>query len=463
MINDTITAIVESKRMSSLNLLKLKSSHARTWNIQKNIIFSFLLKGISIGISLLLVPLTLNYLDKERYGLWLTLSSILGWFSLFDIGLGNGFRNKFAEAIAVKNDDLAKTYVSTTFVLLSIIICCVLAVFFVVNPFLDWGKILNTTAETRHTLSFLAIICFSFFALRFIFNLITTVFLADQKSALADLVGVFGSLLSLIIIFLLMQIGGRSLLYLGFALSACPVLALVIACFAAFVGKYKKYRPSLRCVDFKQSKDLVGLGFLFFIPQTCGLLVFATSNVIIAQIFSPAEVTVYNIAFKYFSIVTLFFNIILSPCWSAYTEAFVKQDFTWLKSMIKKLIIIWAIFCLGSIIMVILAKPVYGLWVWKSIDVPFSLTISMALYVCVSNWNNIFAQFNAGVSKIFIQVWLSLTGGAVFIPFAIIISKKIGLAGIPLAMVLSIILGSFIQPVQSSKLIFGKARGIWNR
>jgi len=74
------------------------------------------LKGISIGISLLLVPLTLNYLDKEGYGLWLTLSSIVSWFSLFDIGLGNGFRNKFAEATAVKNDDLAKTYVSTTFV-----------------------------------------------------------------------------------------------------------------------------------------------------------------------------------------------------------------------------------------------------------------------------------------------------------------------------------------------------------
>ena len=446
-----------------INFLKLKSSHSRTWNIQKNIIFSFLLKGISIGISLLLVPLTLNYLDKERYGLWLTLSSIVSWFSLFDIGLGNGFRNKFAEAIAVKNDELAKTYVSTTFVLLSVIICCVLVVFFVINPFLDWGKILNTTAETRHTLSLLAIICFSFFALRFIFNLITTVFLADQKSALADLIGVLGSLLSLIIIILLMQIGERSLLYLGLALSACPVLALIIACFTAFTGKYRKYRPSFKFIDFKQSKDLVGLGFLFFIPQICALIVFTTSNIIIAQVFSPEEVTVYNIAFKYFSVVTLFFNIILSPCWSAYTEAFVKQDLAWLKNMIRKLVIIWAVFCFGSLIMVIFANPVYGLWVGKSIDIPHSLTVSMAFYVCVSNWNNIFAQFNAGVSKIYIQVWLALFAGVVFIPFAILISKKIGLSGIPLAMVLSIILASFIQPQQSYKLIYGKSKGIWNK
>jgi len=455
--------LLESEAVKSLSLLKLKSSHSRTWNIQKNIIFSFLLKGISIGISLLLVPLTLNYLDKERYGLWLTLSSIVGWFSLFDIGLGNGFRNKFAEAIAVKNDNLAKTYVSTTFVLLSVIICCVLAVFFVINPFLDWRKILNTTAETRHTLSLLAIICFAFFALRFIFNLITTVFLADQKSALADLVGVLGSLLSLIIIFLLMQIGERSLLYLGFALSACPVLALIIACFTAFAGKYKKYRPSLKFIDFKQSKGLMGLGFLFFIPQICGLLVFATSNIIIAQVFSPAEVTVYNIAYKYFSLVMLLFQIIVNPFWSGFTEAYVRQDYNWVKRVIHKLRLIWGISCIGLVLMVLISNTVYELWVGNQIVIPISLSIGLAVYVAIFIWNSIFVSFNNGVSKIFIQVWLSLIAGMSFIPLTIFLSRKIGLAGIPIAMGLSIIPGSFVSPMQYKRIINSRAKGIWNK
>lgn len=451
------------RKVFSLILFKIKSNNARTWNIQKNVLFSILFKGANIGINLLLVPLMLNYLDAERYGLWLTLSSIVGWVSLFDIGLGNGLRNKFAQAIAVKDDSLARTYVSTTFVLLSIIIGCVLVVFFAVNRFLDWERILNTSAESGYTLSLLAVVVFVFFALRFIFNLITSVFLADQKSALVDFIGMLGSLLSLGIVLLLMQLNERSLLYLGLALSVAPVLVLMGACFVAFSGRYAKHRPSFRFVDFSKSRDLVGLGFLFFIPQVCSLIVFATSNVIISQVFSPSEVAVYNIAFKYFSVVTLLFNIILSPCWSAYTEAFVKQDFPWLKNTMRKLVIVWGVFCIGTCVMVALAKPVYQLWVGDSVYVPFSLTVSMAVYVCVANWNNIFTYFINGISKIYIQVWLALIIGIAFVPLAVTISGRTGLAGIPLAMILVMIIGSCVVPLQAYKLISGKAKGIWNK
>jgi O-antigen/teichoic acid export membrane protein len=424
---------------------------------------SFVLKGISIGISLLLVPLTLNYLDKERYGLWLTLSSIIGWFSLFDIGLGNGFRNKFAEAITQKNDLLAKTYVSTTFVLLSTIIGCVLIIFFAVNPFLDWGKILNTSAETRRTLSLLALIIFTFFALQFVFKLTTSIFLADQKSALVDLTGVLGSLLSLIIIFILMRIGERSLLYLGLTLSACPVLVLIVTYFFVFGGKYAKYKPSIKYIDFRLSKSLMGLGFLFFIPQVCSLIVFSTSNVIITQIFSPADVAVYNIAFKYFSLVMMFFQIIINPFWSAFTEAYVKQDYSWVKNVIRKLVLIWGISCIGLIFMVLLSNIAYRLWVGDQIVVPLQVSIGLAIYVGISNWNNIFVAFNCGTSKMVIQVWLSLIAGISFIPLAVLISQKLGLAGIPLAMGLSIIPGSFISLAQYQRIITNKAKGIWNR
>ena len=449
--------------MLNYNRFKLKSNHSRTVVVQKNILFSIVFRGISIGTSLLLVPLMLNYLDAERYGLWLTLTSIVSWASLFDMGLGNGFRNKFAEALAVDNVPLARTYVSTTFVLLSIIISCVLIIFFVVNQFLDWGRILNTSAETSYTLSLLAVVVFVFFALRFIFNLVTTIFLADQKSALVDFVGVLGSVLSLLVILLLMQFNEHSLLYLGFALSAIPVFVLAITCVVAFAGKYAKYRPSLKFVDFTRAKDLVGLGFLFFIPQVCTLMVFTTSNIIISQIFSPSEVAVYNVAFRYFSVVTLLFNIILSPFWSAYTEAFVKQDFMWLKNNIRKLIITWGVFCFGTGIMIILSGLIYRLWIGEIITVPITLTIGMGIYVCVVNWNNIFAHFNNGVSKIYIQVWLALFAGLIFIPLAIFLSRSIGLAGIPLAMVLSILVGSFIVPLQTYKLISRTAKGIWDR
>jgi O-antigen/teichoic acid export membrane protein len=444
-------------------LLTIKSGHARSQNIKKNVIVSFLLKGISIGVSLLLVPMVLNCLDKDRYGLWLTLSSIIGWFSLFDIGLGNGFRNRFAEALAVKNVLLARIYVSTTFALLSIIIGIVLIIFFVINPILDWGGILNTTIETGKELSLLVSIVFTFFCLQFVFKLTTSILLADQKPALVDFIGVLGSLLSLAIIYILIHFSKGSLLLVGLTLSTCPVLVLIVSYVVMFTGKYRMYRPGLKYIDFKQSKSLMSLGFLFFIPQIASLVVFSTSNILIAQIFTPSEVTVYNIAFKYFAILTMFFQIILTPFWSAFTEAFVKQDTVWIKNAIHKLVIFWGISCFASVILIFASDFAYKLWVGDQIKIPIQLSISLAVYMCIANWNNIFVAFNAGVSKVFIQVCLSLFGGIIFIPLATFLLRNIGLIGIPMAMGLSILSGSIIAPVQYRKLIKGKARGIWNK
>ena len=99
----------------------INKGQGRSVKAKKNIIASFFIRGVSIAISLIIVPLTINYVNPSRYGIWLTLSAIVGWFSFFNIGLTQGLRNKFAEAKAKGEDDLAQIYVSTTYAILAII------------------------------------------------------------------------------------------------------------------------------------------------------------------------------------------------------------------------------------------------------------------------------------------------------------------------------------------------------
>jgi hypothetical protein len=56
-----------------------------------------------------------------KYGSWLTLRSIILWFAFFDIGLGNGLRNKFTEAKAPGNLERTRIYISTAYGLLILI------------------------------------------------------------------------------------------------------------------------------------------------------------------------------------------------------------------------------------------------------------------------------------------------------------------------------------------------------
>src|ERR1035437_3574816 len=205
--------------------------HERSVKAKKNILGSFVVKGGSILINLLLVPLTLNYLNPVKYGIWITLTSVIAWFGFFDIGLGNGLRNRFAEAVAIGNYGLAKTYISTTYAILSIIIAVVLSLFYVINPFLNWTVMLNAGDDPtlQNELSLLALIVFSFFCLSFIFNIIATILTADQQPAKASLLNLFASALSLLFIIVLTKTTNGSMLYLGLIFSSMPVLVFLIS------------------------------------------------------------------------------------------------------------------------------------------------------------------------------------------------------------------------------------------
>ena len=144
------------------------SGSTRSIKAKKNILISFFIKGISIVTGLLMVPLTISYVNQSQYGIWLTLSSVIAWFSFFDIGFGNGLRNKFAESKASGNDFMVKAYVSTTYGILSMIFIMVWIIFFLVNYELNWSSILNAPLELKNELSFVAIIVFSFFVLIFL-------------------------------------------------------------------------------------------------------------------------------------------------------------------------------------------------------------------------------------------------------------------------------------------------------
>jgi len=439
--------------------------HPRTIKAKKNIFASFGLKGFSILVSFLLVPLTLNYLNPTKYGIWLTISSIVGWFGFFDIGLGNGLRNKLAEALALKDYELGKAYVSTTYFILTAIIGIVYILFLFINHWLNWAVILNTSPNLKDKLSIIVLVVVAFFALRFVLKLIGVIFTADQNPAINDSFTPLGNLIALLGIFLITKISNGNLLYVSFIYSAAPVLILVFASFYFFNRKYKFLKPSLKYVKIKYFKSLAGLGSKFFLLQISAIIVFSTDNIIITQILGPAEVTPYNIAFKYFGIPIMVFTIIITPYWSAFTDAITKNDIKWIKNSINKLIKIWLLAVVGVIILLAISKYFYLMWVGDKVHIPFLLSAFMGLYAIISTWNNIFAFFLNGIGKLKLSIYLSAIIMIINIPLSIFLAKnlKLGIEGVILATISCLLIGTFIQPLQYYKIINKKAVGIWNK
>ena len=439
--------------------------HERSVKVKKNIAASFVIKGLNIAIGLALVPLTINYLNPTKYGIWITLSSIIGWFAFFDIGLGNGLRNKFAEALALGRYELAKTYVSTTYAILSIIIVVVLILFYAVNPYLNWASILNAGDDPalQNELSLLALIVFSFFCLRFVFQILATILIADQQPAKASLLNLYSNALSLLFIIILIKTTSGSLVYIGIIFSSLPVIVFLISGFWFFNKKYKFYRPSIKSIDFSKAKDLFSLGIKFFIIEIAGVLIFQTNNIIIAQVLSPAEVTPYYVAFRYFSVLMMLFAIVVSPFWSAFTEAWVKREISWIKKTMSMLFKFWGILFFLGLVMLLLSPVIYKVWIGEKVVIPFTLSAMVCFWTLLNVWNGIFSHLLNGLGKINIQLILGISSAIINVPLAIYFGMKVGILGILFSNILVVTLPVFIYPIQYKKLIGGQAIGIWNR
>ena len=443
--------------------LLLNGGSERSVLVKKNVLYSFVLQGISILCSFLLVPITLNYLNADEYGVWLTLNSIITWFNVCEIGIGMGLKNKLAETLALGNYELGKRYVSVTYIVLSLIMIVFFLLFILINNFLDWREILNIHTITSDSLSSVVIIVVSFFCINFIVKTIGVILAADQRVSYSSLIGVISSICSLVIIWVLTKVTEPSLLNVALVFSVAPIIVFIISSIILFNGRYKKIKPSLKLFDWSCAKGLVRLSLAFFVLQVSSIVVFTTSNIILTQTIGPEEVTIYNICFKYFNIITLAFNLILAPMWPAYTNAYTLGDSKWIKNGIKKSVLIWGILSLGAIIMLVVSPIAYKIWIGDSVLIPFSLSLVMAIYVIIGNWNNIFAQMLAGVGKIRLSIINSIFNAIIFIPLGAYLSKSMGVVGVCIAMTITILTSTFWQPIQSIKIIRNTAKGIWNK
>lgn len=439
------------------------AGHTRTVKAKKNILALFLLRAISALVSFLLVPLTLNYLNSTRYGIWLTLTSVINWVSVLDIGLGTGLRNKFAEAIARNDDESARCYVSTSYVFIGLIALAAMALFWLVNPMLHWSKILNTPPDLEPELASLAQIVFTFFCVRLIAGLIGTILLADQRPAMNNLLEVATNVVSLVVVYVMTKSHQGSLFWLGFAMSFIIVIISVMANVWFFKTKYRRYLPSFRFVRVEYAKELVNLGVQFFLLQMAGVVIFSSSNIIISQFFGPLEVTAFNIAFKYYSVASMAFLMVLTPFWSAYTDAFVKGDTEWINRASSKLKKLWIMLLVGVVLMTVSANKVYTIWVGNDVHISNALSISMGIYVLILAWSNIFAYFINSTGKLRLELWVALIAGLLNVPLALVLAKTFGMgsSGVILASCIALLPGCFLWPIQMKKLLEGTASGVW--
>ncbi len=420
----------------------------RTIKVKKNIMAMLLIRGGNILIGFLLVPMTINYVDSERYGIWLTLSSMVAWIQFFDIGINNGLKNRLTEAIAKDNHMMARKYVSTTYAILAMIFIPLMVVLLLLTPVMNWNNLLNISSKDESLVIPIAIII-TYFCINFIFSTINIVLLADQRPADSSFRQFLQQVLTLIIIYVLTLTTKGSLTNLCLGLCASPLIVIVFFNFTLFKGRYKSFAPSFHSVDFKVAPDLMKLGVQFFIIQIAGIIQYQMINFLIIRYYSAVEVTDYNISYKYFGMLVMIWGILTTPIWAAVTDAITREDFQWIKNTINKYQKILLMFILAGIVMLAVSPWVYDLWIGNSVEISFALSLWVLLFSLSQMFGSLYVQVLNGCGLLKIQTYACVISPIVFlVSFFLLKNNGLGVYSILISAIVANFNGLLFAPLQ---------------
>lgn len=446
---------------------KLTGGSERGALLRQNVLMGMGVKVGSIVCSLVLVPMTINFVNKTQYGIWLTISSMVTWMAFFDVGFSNGLRNKLAEALAHKDYTQGRSYLSTTYVMLSLIFAAVMLVLLALIRCLDIAPLLKVDASYEAELKVAASVMVVYFCVGFVLRTLSYVLKADMRTAYASLIDFVGQLGVLAVIAVLRQMVEGSLTVLSLALTLPPLLVWVVASVALYSRRYRQLRPSVSLYRHEDVRSLLNLGVKFFIIGLAFIVQFQTSNFLIARFFSVTEVTSYNIVYKYFNVMYMAFFIMIDPFWGAVTNAWSRGERDWIRQAAMKYLRMAGLWLAGGLLMLVASPWIYDLWinrhVSEPVSLPFSLSAWMLAYVMCTIVGQIFVMVVNGIGALRIQFYSSLLSPIVFVATTWLLARYVGM-GMESVLIGSIVAnfnGLVLAPLQYYKVIIRQKQGIW--
>ena len=351
----------------------------------QNILGAFAVKGLSLVVSLFTLPAYMRFFkDQNVLGVWYTVLSVLTWVLNFDLGVGNGLRNKLALALAVNDQERARQVISSAYFMIGGLMLVLTAAGLTLIPLADWNGFFNVEADliSGETLAQVVRYAFIGIALQFFLRLISSILYALQKSAVNDAISLVTSVLLLTFALLAPAAApaeSLKLFSLGYVFSAN--LPLAVATVMVFWGPLKKCRPGRRWVNVSCAKGVLSLGGMFFFCQIFYMVIANTNEFFITQYTDPANVVEYQIYNKLFTLVGTLFMLGLTPVWSAVSRAVAEEDYLWLRRVKRQLLWLTAAAAAAEFAILPFLQILVNLWLGpEAIAIRYDYALIFALF-----------------------------------------------------------------------------------
>jgi O-antigen/teichoic acid export membrane protein len=402
---------------------------------------SYIAKGLTLLMGFVSVPLTVDYLGAERYGVWLTISSLVVWVALTDFGLaGNALVNVLSEAVGNDDRESARHYAASAFWALVTIALIVGVVFMAAVHFIPWRAVFRVSdATSTQELESTCALVLTLFVINLPLSLLRSLYNAHQDGYLANIWGIVYGVVSLLGLVVVTHFHG-GLPQLVIAISGVPALVIFASAYHAFVRRYPWLVPAPSAVKWTCIRRLLKLGGKYTTMQFAALGIYQSQAMIITQMLGPSQVVIFVVAFK---VITLPIDLTYMgtvPFIAPLGEAKARRDWRWIKGAFMNAT--FASVALGvplAAALALFAKPLILIWAGPSAVPDSDLILWLFMYTVLGVSVMMAGQLLSGIERIETLLLSVVLCSFSCVVLGVLFASWWGLSGVALAMAVSML------------------------
>ena len=423
-----------------------------------NIAGAFVIKGLSLVVSLLTTPAYIHFFNNEVVlGVWFTILSVTSWILNFDLGIGNGLRNHLTTSFTKNDFQESRRLISSAYVVIGALCVGILVIALVAFEYVNWNAFfkIDSSIVSKSAMKTAVRIVFSGIVLQIFMKIISSVLYAIQKSSVNNAIALATSVLLVIAMLLApSRSNDQNIVFLAVIYDIAVLLPYLITSVIVFSSrKYKVIAPKLNYASRSHAKKVLSLGGYFFIIQILYMLIMSTNEYLISYMTNSGDVVKYRVYFQLFTLGSTIFALTLTPIWSAVTKAIAERNVEWVNKLYHKLLIGGILGTIIEFLIIPFLQPIFNIWLPESsIQADVLIGVAFASLGGLMIFNAILSNVANGIGKLRTQLLVFLFSSLIKIPLSILFVRIFGSwVGVVVATDFLLLLYCIVQPVVIKK------------
>ncbi|MEV6813687.1 oligosaccharide flippase family protein, partial [Micromonospora sp. NPDC051296] len=353
----------------------------RTRRLVSGVTTALLSRAVGFVTPIVLVPVTLPYFGTDLYGLWMAVGALVGMAAFADLGLGSGLMTKLAGCHAHGDDARAQRYVSSAYLMLSLLAVTTTVALWLLAHAIPWTSVFNVSGEvTPGQTRLVALVCLTAFLVNVPLSLITRVQYAYQQVGRSNVWQAAASLAGLAAVLAVVGVGLPPIAVVVVSVTVPPLVNLVNA--VCFFGRgHAGIRPRLRAVDLRAVRELSRLSGLFFLITVVMSVGTNADTLLIAHALGLAAVAGFVIPARLLAQIGQLVVLVNVPLWPANGDALARGQLAWVRRMTRRMTMLSVLAAaVPSIVLVAVGDRIFAAWLSAPIGEDRLLLAGLAVW-----------------------------------------------------------------------------------